>query len=141
MLQPISADAPLMLRVASVNVACGFPSPADDYLDDPIDLIERLAPNKHASFLCKVAGSSMAGANVHDGDVAIVDRSVPPKPGHLVVACVAGGFVMKELRQRRGASVLYSVPADGPPEPYGLGEEVQVWGVVRSTVTPHKADR
>ena len=141
MLQPIRADHPLLLRVASVHVACGFPSPADDYLDDPIDLIERLAPNKNASFLFQVSGSSMAGAHVHDGDVAIVDRSVPPRPGHLVVACVAGGFVMKELRERSGRLVLYSVPADGPPSPYAVREDVQVWGVVRSTVTPHKADR
>ena len=138
---PIHAADPLFLRVATVRVACGFPSPADDHLDDPIDLVDRLTPNRHATFLFEVQGDSMAGADVHDGDVAIVDRSLVAASGQLVVACVAGGFTLKLLRIASGRARLWSVPRSGPPRPFGVGEEVQVWGVVRSTVTPHMRPR
>lgn len=134
---PVRIDERPLLPCAPVRAGCGFPSPADDYIEDPIDLIDRLCPHRHATFLFPIVGSSMTGRKVHDGDVAIVDRAVTPRAGRLVIACLDGGFVLRELRGRAPTAELWEHPTDRPPRRTPTSEEVEVWGVVRSTVTPH----
>ena len=133
----IASSFRLLVPGSPVRAQAGFPSPAEDHTEEPVDLLERLCPNRTASFLFVVAGSSMEGANVHDGDVCIVDRSLPHRDGRLVVAIVDGGFSVKQLRVRDGRLRLWSVPGNGPPTPLEGISEAQVWGVVRSTVTGH----
>lgn len=72
-----AATVPLM----SVSVECGFPSPADDYLDRPLDFNELLIENPAATFAVRVAGESMLGAGIFPGDIAIVNRARAPVDG------------------------------------------------------------
>ena len=77
-------DVPLFLE----TVAAGFPSPAGDYIERRLDLNEHLIQHPSATFFVRVAGDSMTGAGIHDGDILIVDRSLEPAGGSIVVAAV-----------------------------------------------------
>lgn len=81
-------------------VQAGFPSPADDYMDKKLDLNEYLIQHPAATFFCRVSGSSMEGAGIFDGDLLIVDRSVEPRHGSIVVAVVDGELTCKMLDTR-----------------------------------------
>lgn len=130
-LDPASLPLPLLGR----RVAAGFPSPADDYLEGEIDLGRYLIERPAATFLMRVAGESMVGAGILDGDLVVVDRSLEPRPGHVVVAVCHGEMTIKRLRVLRdGRAVLL---AENPAFPeFVIGEEMpaEVWGVVVGVV-------
>ena len=79
-------------------VSVGFPSPANDYLESPIDLNKYLIKNNVATFLIRVSGESMINANIGDQAILIVDRSLKPRHGSIVVASLDGEFVCKRLQ-------------------------------------------
>ena len=81
-----SLQRPLFLS----GVSAGFPSPADDYLDRKLDLNEHLIKNPAATFFVRVAGDSMTGAGINDNDILVVDRSLEPCNGSIVIAVVYG---------------------------------------------------
>ena len=72
------------------GISAGFPSPADDYIDRMLDLNELLINNPSATFFVRVAGESMVGAGINDGDILVVDRSLDPQNGKIIVAVVDG---------------------------------------------------
>ena len=111
-------------------VQAGFPSPAEDYQDEAIDLNDLLAPHAEATFLLRVRGESMTGAGIDDGDVLVVDRSLEPVHGRIVVAMVDGEFTVKRLYQRNGNLCLEASHPDFPSIALREGQELAVWGVV-----------
>ena len=111
-------------------VRAGFPSPAEDYQDEAIDLNDLLAPHAEATFLLRVRGESMTGAGIDDGDVLVVDRSLEPVHGRIVVAMVDGEFTVKRLYQRDGNVCLEASHPDFPSIALQEGQELAVWGVV-----------
>src|SRR5271154_1414178 len=92
-----AATVPLMASPAE----CGFPSPADDYLDRPLDFNDLLIENPAATFAVRIAGESMTGAGLFPRDIAIVDRSRTAVDGSVVLALLAGEFTIKRYRKRR----------------------------------------
>lgn len=119
--------------LAGSRAHAGFPSPADDFLEKRLDLNEYLVCNPAATFFVRVAGSSMRGAGIHDGDILVVDRSLGAAPGHVVVAVVNGEMVVKRLSRRGGRMALVSESPEYPP--IGMEDgEVSVWGVVTSVI-------
>lgn len=113
------------------RIDAGFPSPAADDLEEPIDLSAWLVQHPAASYVMRVQGWSMAGAHIADGDHVVVDRSVGPRSGHIVVALVHGDRTLKRLRQRDGRMWLLAEPAPGLAFPeVEVDEHVEVWGVV-----------
>lgn len=90
--------------------------------------------NKTATFFFHVAGDSMCGENINDGDLLVVDRSISPKHDHIVVATVDGDFTVKKLYRRAGVVELR--PANPAYQAIQIkeGEELLVWGVVTSTI-------
>lgn len=80
------------------RVACGFPSPAQDYVEARISLDKLLIKHPSATYFVKVSGDSMQDAGISDGDMLIVDRALTARHGDIVVASVAGDFTVKELR-------------------------------------------
>ncbi len=125
--QPKSSTT--LLSLASECVSAGFPSPADNYLEAEIDLNEELIRHPASTFLLRVQGESMRNAGVLDGDLLIVDRSLNPQPGHIVVAILDGSFVLKKLTYKKG--LLY-LEAENPAYPsinLRHYENVQIWGV------------
>jgi len=79
------------------KVAAGFPSPADDYMDRTLDLNEHLIKHPAATFYCRVSGDSMTGVGIFDGDLLVVDRSLKPVQGDVVLASLDGEMTCKIL--------------------------------------------
>jgi DNA polymerase V len=118
-------------------VAAGFPSPAADYPAIGLDLNQLLIPRPSSTFVLRVAGESMLGAGIHDGDLILVDRSIEARPGHAVVASLAGEFVLKRLRSRGGRLFLDSEnPAFRSLVLPGEGD-FAIWGVVTASIRQH----
>ena len=82
----------------SGSVAAGFPSPAEQYLEPPLDLNELLVRRPAATYFVRVEGDSMVGAGIRDGDLLVVDRSLRPADGDVIIASVDGDFTVKTLR-------------------------------------------
>ena len=82
----------------SGSVVAGFPSPAEQYQETPLDLNELLVKRPAATFFVKVQGESMVGEGIRDGDLLVVDRSLRPASGDVIIACVDGDFTVKTLR-------------------------------------------
>ncbi|HSG99177.1 MAG TPA: translesion error-prone DNA polymerase V autoproteolytic subunit [candidate division Zixibacteria bacterium] len=118
----------------SAAVAAGFPSPADDYAEGSLDLNQLLVKRPAATFFVRVSGDSMIEAGIHDRDLLVVDRSLEPADGAVVIAVVNGELTVKRLR-RRGARLLL-LPANPRYRPLELDPEGdnQLWGVVTHAI-------
>lgn len=114
-------------------VAAGFPSPAQDYVEGSLDLNELCIQHPAATFFVRVEGESMTEAGIHPNDVLVVDRSVTPKDGDIVIASVDGEFTVKELRSKPTPRLVPRNPAFSPIEIPEDGE-LEVFGVVTSVV-------
>ena len=126
----------LALPLAGERVAAGCPSPADDYVEVGIDLNEQLIRHPTSTFFLRVSGESMLGAGIHHGDLLVVDRSLDPRPGRVVVAVLDGEFTLKRLVQHQGRLRLEAAnPAYPPLELHRCGD-VQIWGVAIHVIHP-----
>jgi DNA polymerase V len=124
-------DAPyLPLPIDVVKVSAGFPSPAADYEDKRLDINEYLIRNPVSTFFFPVQGDSMQGAEIFDGDVLVVDRSIKAQHGHIVVAFVDGDRLVKRLHCRQGRVALIAENPNFPPLEIQDGMELVVWGTV-----------
>jgi DNA polymerase V len=120
-------EGPLYSPVA---VPAGFPSPAQDYFDGRIDLNKHLIKDITSTFLVRVSGDSMDGAGIADGDELVVDRSLTPVDGNVVVAILDGELTVKRLRIGHGSVRL---AAENPAYPDVIIPELgdlTIWGVV-----------
>ena len=128
---------PLLLR----PVAAGFPSPADDFIEEEIDLQRLLIANRPATFLVRVAGDSMVGKQLFDGDLAVVDRSLMPRSGDVVVVDVDGERSFKVWLDE-GGRIRLAFANPRYPE-FGLASDavVEVWGVVSGSINPRRRAR
>ena len=117
-------------------VAAGFPSPAEDYLDRKLDLHEHLVRNHAATFFLRVSGDSMIQAGILDGDLLVVDRSITPGNGSVVIAAVEGELTVKYLTQKDGRVLLVPANDEYPALDISEQEDAVIWGVV--TYAIHK---
>lgn len=115
-------------------VMAGFPSPAEQYIERPLDLNSLLVRRPAATFFLWAVGDSMIGAGIRSGDLLVVDRSIQAEDGMIVIAAVNNEFTVKYLR-RRGRSVLLE-PANPSYSPIVLeeGMELQLFGVVTAII-------
>lgn len=110
--------------------ATGFGAASDDFMERGIDLNEQLIRNKPATFFFRVNSDAMLGAGIHIGDTLIVDRSVPPRSGKVVVAVLNGEFLVRRLQiQVHGVSLLPENKKYGTIHVEHL-EDYSTWGVV-----------
>lgn len=121
------------LRIVEAAGA-GFPSPAQDWEETGIDLIEMLSLERAASYVFRVSGDSMIDAGLQDGDTLVVDRDRKPRGGSIVIAVCDGGFVVRQIEHIAGVPHLVGRNADHPYRPRRCDEDVEVWGVVRTIV-------
>lgn len=128
----------VQLRTPLDAIACGFPSPAQDYDDGPIDLTQILIDDEAATFLVRAAGSSMIDAGIYDGDVLLVDRSKTPQPEDVVVAILAGEYTIKRLVRRRGTWALHAENVAHPDIVVDELSSLEVWGVVTVSFRFHR---
>ena len=105
------------------SVVAGFPSPAEQYLEPPLDLNELLVKRPAATFFVRVEGDSMIGAGIRDKDLLVVDRSLTPANGDIIIASVDGEFTVKTYRTgMKAAAVSVSLrPRPSPRSPTTSG--------------------
>ncbi len=123
------------LRVLG-TIEAGFPSPAEEELADTLSLDELLIKNPQATFLLKVSGDSMSEAGILPGDMVIIDRSLEPKGGDIVIAEVDGNWTMKYL-DKQGDEVTL-VPANRKYKPIKPLRELKIAGVVTSVIRKYQ---
>jgi DNA polymerase V len=128
------ADWPLVLSLFDGRVPAGFPSPAEDYVEVPLDLNEFLVQNKAATFLMRVDGDSMKDAGILDGDLLVVDRAAKPGSGSVVVVALNGEYTVKRLRRTPDGVWLDPANSRFQPMRVAVDEELHIFGVVRHAI-------
>lgn len=120
-------------QVKTAN-ATGFGAAADDYMERGIDLNEQLIINKPATFFMRVSGSSMVNAGIYDDDIVIVDKSIKPQNGKIVIAILDGELLIR--RYERTMNKLRLVPETTKLSPIEVGEfsDCKIWGVVTCVI-------
>lgn len=116
------------------RVPAGFPSPAGDYLEGKLDLNDYLIKHPAATFFVRVTGDSMMEASIHSGDLLIVDRSLEPQDGSIVIAVLDWELTVKQLEKRKGK--LRLLPANKNYEPLEVSEQqsFEIWGIVTHVI-------
>jgi len=117
------------------KVSAGFPSPADDYLENNLNLDKLLIKNRPSTFLIRAGGDSMINIGIYDGDILIVDRSLDAKSKDIVIASIFGELTVKKLildihgnPQLKSENELYSnIEIKNK-------EDLIIWGVVTSVI-------
>lgn len=125
-----SFDIPLY----TCAVSAGFPSPAEEYLEGKLDLNKHLIPHPLATFFVRVAGNSMTGAGIYEGDLLIVDRSVEPRDGHVVIAVVNGELLVKRLKIKNQQPYLIAEHPEYAPLAITEAMDFTIWGVVKHSI-------
>ncbi|MFL6229989.1 MAG: LexA family protein, partial [Pyrinomonadaceae bacterium] len=129
----IEAGEPVSVPAYLCSVPAGFPSPAGDYVEREIDLNDWLITNRLATYIVRVEGDSMAG-EIHSGDRLIVDRSLEPRHGDVVVACINGEMTIKRLMAEGGRFLLVADNPAYPPIEVDGEQELLIWGVVTNSI-------
>lgn len=109
------------------GVHAGFPSPAQDYMNSFIDLNKELVRHPAATFFVRVVGDSMVDADVNEGDVLVVDKSIEPKEGDMAVCFLDGEFALKFISFRNPAGASCPVKASKPGVSYDILRHQRLW--------------
>ena len=125
-----SATKKFRIPLLNDSVSAGFPSPADDYTEENIDLNEHLISNPFSTFFLRVKGDSMINAGIKDKDLIIVDKSLIAKPGNIVIAMIDGEFTIKRLSIKNDELYLKAENHNYPDFSFKNHIDVQICGVV-----------
>ncbi|MDE5688253.1 MAG: translesion error-prone DNA polymerase V autoproteolytic subunit [Paramuribaculum sp.] len=120
----------------------GFPSPANDFIKEHIDLNHLIVKHPASTFYARVEGSSMKGAGIGDGDLIVIDRSLDAADGDIAVCCLDGKFILRRLRFAAGQHLLLCAdPAVIPSLEITAETDFSVWGVVTHTIKSNRRNR
>lgn len=133
-------DSHLSLAYADGGIRAGFPSPAQDYISETIDLNRVLVKHPSATFYARVTGDSMEEEGIADGDLLIIDKSLQAEHGDLAVCCLNGEFTLKRLRYCDGGARMQLMPSNRRYRPIDVtpDDDFMVWGVVTHTVKTNR---
>ncbi|MDH3359649.1 MAG: translesion error-prone DNA polymerase V autoproteolytic subunit [Desulfobulbaceae bacterium] len=131
---PYSSSGELKRPLFACSVSAGFPSPADDYIEGKLDLNELMVANPAATFFVRVSGDSMIGAGIHHNDILVVDRSLEPVSGKVVIAVVDGELTVKRLARKGESVCLKAENPDYPDIKMSEGATCEIWGVASFVV-------
>lgn len=129
----------LPLQYADAGIRAGFPSPAQDYISETIDLNKDLIQHPASTFYGRVVGDSMIEEGIDEGDILVIDKSIEPENNDLAVCCLDGEFTLKRIKIMRGNRV-FLMPSNHRYKPIEVTAENEfiVWGIVMYTI---KANR
>lgn len=116
------------------SISAGFPSPANDYIEKTLDLNELLIKHPAATFFVRVRGDSMMGAGIYDNDILVVDRSLNPRCGSIVVAVLNGELTVKRLDNKNGVTFLMSENPNYPALKITEEMDFRIWGVITTAL-------
>jgi len=125
------AEKPVLMAGA---VAAGFSSPAEQYVEAPLDLNELLVRKPAATFFVRAAEDSMVGAGICSGDILVVDRSLEAADGSIVIAAVDNEFTVKFLRTASSGVQLEAANRRYKPILFDEGMELRIFGVVTAVI-------
>lgn len=116
--------------IVNEDIVAGFPSPAEDFKEVRISLDKELVKNENATFYARVRGNSMIDANIEDGDLLVIDRSIETRNGKIAVCMIDGEFTIKRLKVEKDC--VYLMPENKAFEPIKVTEENEliIWGIV-----------
>jgi DNA polymerase V len=118
----------------AAQVPAGFPSPADDYSQDRLDLNRQLVKNPAATFFVRAAGDSMIGAGIHHDDLLVVDRSLEPKDKNIIIAVINGELTVKRIRIRNKKITLVPENNEYASQQVTPDTQFEIWGVVTNVI-------
>ena len=130
----VEAKTVTAVPLVTANAQCGFPSPADDYLDRPLDFNQLLIENAPATFAVRVAGDSMIGIGIFPGDIAVVNRAERVTDKCIVIALLDGEFTLKRYRKKRGRVWLQAENPTFADIEITEDAAFEVWGVVTKSI-------
>ena len=129
-IQDYSMNGGYKIPFFSSNVEAGHPSVAEDHVEDTLDMNSLLIKNPETTFCVRVSGLSMIDAGIYEGDTLIVDSSIQPKEGKIVIAAIDGMLTVKRLGYIDGKPFLLPENANFDPIPILENSELHIWGVV-----------
>ena len=133
-------DKIYQIPLAIERVAAGFPSPAQDHIEQALDLNEYLIRNENATFVVKANSLSMLGAGIDIDDPLLVDRSIAAKAGDIVIAMIDNEFTVKRMMIDYHFSPpkvwLKAENTDYQNIYIEEGQEMMIWGVVTYNLKP-----
>ncbi|WP_133548178.1 LexA family protein [Salegentibacter sp. 24] len=120
----------LIMPLSTNGISAGFPSPADDHLEDIIDLNHQLIKNKEATFFGRAEGDSMIGAGIGNGDLLVIDKSLRPKNDNIAVCFLDGEFTVKRIKIEK--DIIWLVAENEKYQPIKVTSENDfvIWGIV-----------
>lgn len=127
-------ETELELPYVNEGISAGFPSPALDFVNLTIDLNKHLIKHPSATFYGRVKGQSLKNAGIHDGDLIIIDRSIEPTNGKIVVCYIDGEFTAKRIKRTKNELLL--MPENEDYKPIKIEEEnnLIIWGIVTHVI-------
>lgn len=142
-LEIVGADisSSLSLPYADNGIQAGFPSPAQDYINESIDLNREIVRHPAATFYGRVEGDSMTGEGIDPGDILVIDRSLEPVDGDLVVCCLDSEFTLKRIKLEKNR--VWLIPSNETFDPILVtpGRDFEIWGVVTYTIKNNRRPR
>ena len=126
------------LPYADQGIQAGYPSPAQDYLSESIDLNREIVRHPASTFYARVSGDSMIDDGIGPDDIIVIDRALEPQDGDLAVCCVDGDFTLKRIRLENNR--VWLIPANEAFDPILVTPDnrFEIWGVVTYTIKHHR---
>lgn len=134
-------DSQLPLPYADEGIQAGFPSPAQDHMNESIDLNREIVKHPASTFYGRVSGNSMIEEGIEPGDIIVIDRSLEPANGDLAVCCVDGEFTLKRISLQPNA--VWLIPSYETFDPILVTPDCrfEIWGVVTHTIKSNRRRR
>lgn len=135
---PVDTTSALPLMFVDEGIKAGFPSPAQDYISQTIDLNKELIHHPACTFCGRVSGDSMKDAGLSDGDILVIDKSMEPRSGDMAVCYIDGEFTIKYIRIE--LDVIWLIPANEKYHPIRVTKDNDfiIWGIVTYSIKNHK---
>lgn len=128
----------LPLPFVEQGIQAGFPSPAQDYISESIDLNREIVHHPAATFYGRVSGESMIDDGIEPDDIIVIDRSLEPQDGDLAVCCIDDEFTLKRIHLEKNK--VWLIPANEAFDPILVTPDnrFEVWGVVTYTIKKNR---
>ena len=135
----MSTNGHIGISVELPEIKAGFPSPAQDYVENGIDLNRELVKNPSSTFFGRARGNSMEGAGIFDGDLLIIDKSLEPREGAIAVCFIDGEFTLKRIhfeKHEGQVTAIWLQPENEQFTPIKVTQDNQfiIWGIVVHSV-------
>lgn len=137
----IDISSNLPLKFADEGIKAGFPSPAQDYLEQAIDLNKELIRHPASTFYGRVVGDSMYNEGIEEGDILVIDKSLELMDGDLAVCFINGEFTVKRVKLEKDFAWLVPSNPDYQPIKVTKDDEFTIWGIVTYTIKKNRRKR